>query len=153
MRYLGFLFVIVLLLAIVGYFRGWFSVTTTAAAGKTGVTLGVDNDKIADDTKAAGAKVGELSAQAAEIVRSLGRKVGSEESELEGTLTAVDLAARDLTVTASSRTIDLHVPTGVPIMRDGKSAGFDELQPATRVKLSFKHAGDDRRLSRIEILL
>lgn len=152
MRFLGFIFAIVLVVAAVGYFRGWFSVTTTHAAGKSGVTLGVDNDKLGDDTKAVAGRLGELSAEAVEIVKSLGRTVGAEESELEGVLTAVDLAARDLTVTASSQTIDLHVPTGVAIMRKDESAAFEQLRPATRVKLAFKHVGDDRRLSRIEIL-
>lgn len=152
MRFLGFLFAIVLVVAVVGYFRGWFSVTTTHAGGKSGVTLGVDNDKMGDDTKAAAVRLGELSAEAVEKVKSLGRTVSAEESELEGVLTAVDLAARDLTVTASSQKIDLHVPTGVAITRKGQGAGFEQLRPTTRVKLSFEHAGDGRRLSRIEIL-
>lgn len=152
MRFLGFVFVLALLLAVVGYWRGWFSVVNVHAGGKNDLTLGVDNDRIGDDTRAAVARLEQLSAKAAEAVKSLGRKVGPEERELEGTLTAVDPVAHDLTVTASSRTIDLHVPLGVPIMRDGKSVGFAHLHPAVRVKLSFQYTVDDQKLSRIEIL-
>jgi len=151
MRLLGFLFVIVLLLAAVGWFRGWFSVTTHAS-GNGDVTLEVDNDRIRDDAQATAAKIGQLSAKAAAAVKSMGRKVSAEESDLEGTLAAVDLRARDLTVTAGSQTIELHVPSSVAITRDKKSVGFEQLQPTTRVRLTFHHTGDDRSLSRIEIL-
>ena len=152
MRSLGFLFLVVLVVAGFGYFRGWFSVTTTHAGGKNEVTLGVDQDKIRDDANAAASRLGQLSTQAAEKVKTLGSKVGPEESELEGEITAVDVAARDLTMTASSQTIDLHVPTAVPILRDGEKVAFEALRSGTRVKFSFQHTGDDRRLSRIQIL-
>jgi len=152
MRFLGFLFIIALIVGAVGYFRGWFTVVTTHASGKGEVTLGVDNDKIRDDAEAAAAGVGRLSRKAAETVRSLGRKVGSDATELEGTLTALDLTARDLTVTAHSETIELRVPATVPIIRDGTNVGFEQLRLSTRVKLSFAHDGEDRRLTRIEIL-
>jgi len=152
MRFLGFLFIIALVVAAVGYFRGWFSVVTVHAGGKDEITLGVDNDKIRDDTDAAAIRLGRLTAKAAEAVKGLARKVGSEESELDGTLTAVDRVSRSLTVTASSQTIELRVPDSVPITRDGVEVGFEPLHPTMRVRLGFKHAGSDRRLSRIEIL-
>jgi hypothetical protein len=152
MRLLGWLFLIVLLLVGAGYFRGWFSFTTTHAGSKNEITVGVDNEKIGDDTKAIATGLSELSAQAAEKVKSLGRAVGPDESELEGKLTAVDPTARDLTLTANSEAIALHVPAAVSITRDGKSVGFEQLLPATRVKCSFQHAGDVRKLARIQIL-
>lgn len=152
MRIFGYLFVLLLLVAVVGFFRGWFSVSTTHAAGKGGVTMEVDKDKIGEDATATAARLGELSSQAMEKVKSLGRKVGSEESELEGTLTLVDLTARDVSVSAGSETIDLHVPTGVTITSNGESVGLEQLRTTMRVKLSFEHVGEGRRLSRIEIL-
>lgn len=152
MRFLGFLFIVALIVGVVGYFRGWFTVVTTHAGGKGEVTLGIDNDKIRDDANDAAAGVGRLSRKAAETVRSLGRKVGSNETELEGTLTALDLTARDLTVTAGTQAIELHVPVAVPITRDGANVGFEQLRLSTRVRLSFAHDGEDRKLSRIDIL-
>lgn len=152
MRLMGFLFVIVLILAAVGYFRGWFSVTTTHASGKSELTLGVDNDKISGDTRTAAAELGKLSAKAVAAVKSLATKVSPEESELQATVEKIDLAGRDLIVAIGSQSIDLHVPSAVPISRDGATAGFDQLQPTTRAKFFFKHAGDDQQLARIEIL-
>lgn len=152
MRLFGWLFSVVLILAVVGYFRGWFSVTTTHAGGKDEVTVGIDSEKIGDDTDAVASRLSELSAKATEKVKSLGRTVGPDASELEGTLTAVDSAARVLTLTISSQAIELHVPAAVPITRNGKTVGFEQLLPATRVKCSFQHTGDDRELTRIQIL-
>jgi hypothetical protein len=152
MRFLGLLFILVVFLAAVGYLRGWFFVTTTHASGKDEVTLAVDDDKIRDDGKAASAKLGQLSAQGLEKVKSLGRTVSPSESAIDGTLTAVDAPAHEVTLTASAQTIELHVLPTVPIAKDGKDVGFEQLRPGTNVKAYFQHVGDDRRLSRIEVL-
>lgn len=152
MRLLGYLIVVIVGLAVIGYFRGWFAVSTTHAAGRDEVTVAVDRDRAEADAKAASAKLGQLTAKAVAAVKSLGTKVSAVESTLEGTLTAVDQAARDLTVTAGGEAFALHVPTGIPVTRNGAAAGFEQLQPTKRVKLAFRHAGEDRYLTRIEIL-
>ena len=152
MRLLGFLFLVVLVLMGVGYVRGWFSVSTSHAAGKSDVTVGVDGNKIDEDARIAANKLGELSAKAAEVVKSLGRKVSADDTELEGSVASADQNARDLTVTTASGPIELHVPSAVPITRAGSSTGFDQLRPATRIKLGFQSVGEERRLSRVEIL-
>lgn len=152
MRFLAFLFVLVVVFAVVGYFRGWFFVSTTHAGGKGEITVGMDGDKLRDDGNAAAAKLGQLSAQGLEKVKSLGRTVSPAESEIEGTLTAVDAPAHEVTLTASAQTIQLHVLLTVPITKEGKDVGFEPLRPGTNVKVFFQHVGDDRRLSRIEIL-
>lgn len=152
MRVLGFLFVIALIVAAIGLYRGWFSVRTTQAAGKSGVELKVDKDKMSDDTRAAAEQVGRLGAKAAEKIKSLARKVGGQESELEGTITAIDVAARDLTVATADNTVDLRVPAGVQVRRDGMVVGFDELRTGARVKLRLKNDGSDLVLLGITLL-
>jgi hypothetical protein len=152
MRLLGFLFLLVLILLGIGYARGWFTVSTSHAAGKDDVTVGVDSDKIDEDARAAANKLGELSDRAAEVVKSIGRKVSGDQTELEGSIASADHNARDLTVTTASGPIDLHVPSAVPITRAGASVAFDELRPATRVKLTFQNVGEERRLARVEIV-
>ena len=152
MRFLGFIFVVVLILAVVGYFRDWFSVSTSHAGGKTDVTLEVNSKKLSDDTKAAADGVGDLSAKAADAVKSLGNKAAPAGSKLEGTLTTVDVAARDLQLNDGTKTHDVHVPSAVPIMRAGESVGFEALRPAIRVMLSYSGAGDRPTLTRIDIL-
>lgn len=154
MRILGFLFVVAIVLAVAGYSRGWFTISTSTAhaAGKSEVSVQIDEHKVRDDANAASAQLGQLSAKAVAAVKSLASKVSADESALEGTLLTVDQAARDFTLSAGSETIGLHVPTGVPLTRDGKAVGFEQLQPTARVRLAFRHAGEDRKLVRIEIL-
>jgi hypothetical protein len=152
MRFLGFLFLMALLLACVGYFRGWFSVTTTHAGGKNDITLGVDGDRIGDDAKVVTERLGVLSEKAVEAVRSLGRKVGTDESELEGVLSAVSPTRSDITLTVGTQAIELHVPPGTSIKRDSEVVGLDQLQVGARVKVTVKQTGEERRLSRIEVL-
>lgn len=150
MRFLGFIFVLLLILALVGYFRGWYSVTTTHASGKDEVTVGVDNDKIGADTKAAARGLGRLSQKAVAAVKSLGKKTGANETELQGTIDSTAPAGRDLTLAVGTEKIDLHVPTTVPITKDGKAADFSVLQPGTRARLFFEQHGEDQDLIRIE---
>ena len=151
MRFLGFLFLIALILGAVGYLRGWFSVSTVEAGDRSGVHIGVDGGKVREDSKEAAARLEELSRKAAEKVKSIGHKIAPDESEITGTVSKVDLPARELTITAAAETIDLYVPRDVPIQRDGVNVDLAEL-PAARVKAFFRHVGDGRNLSRIEVL-
>jgi hypothetical protein len=152
MRVLGLLFVIAVIVIAIGLYQGWFSVRTTEAAGKSSVELSVDKEKMSKDTRAAAEEVGRLGAKAAEKLRSLARKVSPQESELEGNIISIDAASRDITVATATSTVDLRVPAGVPIKRDGMVVGFDELHNGSRVNLKLKNSGDDLRLVSITLL-
>jgi hypothetical protein len=148
MRFLGFLFLIVLAVAAFGYYRGWFTVTTTHAGGSTNVDIGVDTDRIRGDT----AKVGELPERIAAKVRAMGKKVAADESEIEGTLVRADAAARRLVVRAGSETLELELPAGVAVERDGDPIALGDLDAGTRVRLRFRHDGDARKLASVQVL-
>jgi hypothetical protein len=149
MRFLGFLFIIVLIVAAVGYFRGWFTVATSHASGSGEVRVGVDRDRIRDDAD----KLGELPEKVAEKVRALARSAGRDESELEGSVTAVDVPSRNLSVTVGTESIvDLQVPDAVTVKQAGQAIAFDRLRPGQRVRIGFSHAGSARKLARIEVL-
>jgi hypothetical protein len=151
MRILGFLCVIVASLTILGYC--WFSIATTHAAGMGEISWIVDEDKLCNVARTADCKLGQSSPRAMVAVRSLGCKASAEDAELNGTLVVVDRsAARGLTLTTGSATIELQVPNGIPVTRDGNSVGFEALQPATRVRLTFAQADEVRSLAWIEIL-
>lgn len=156
MRFLGFLFLLVLLVAGVGYCRGWFSVSTSHASGREEITLGVDEDRIGSDTKAAADKLGRLSKQAVEKVKAIWREVGPDRKEVEGKVAAIDTGERRLAIDADERRIDLHVPVGTAIERDGAAVDFAQLQPGAHIKLVLHDAdtgdGEDWRLQRIELL-
>lgn len=151
MKLLGFVFLLVLLLAGVGLFRGWFSVTTAHASGGDEVTLTIDKEKVTDDTGSAASELGRLSARAVEAVKSLGRQASPDETELAGTIETVDPATRTLMVDVGTQTIDLHVPAATPITRDAVAIDFEHLTPEAEIKLFFEADGEDRRLVRIEV--
>lgn len=73
-RLFGLLFVILLVVAGIGYFRGWFTVSTEKGEGqKSDVTISVDKEKIKGDT-----------AKAKEQVKDVGGKVKDKTSASTG---------------------------------------------------------------------
>ena len=155
MRILGFLFLVVLLVAAVGWYRGWFAVTTVHA--NDGVVIHVDETQVREDGRRAATAIADTSARIAEVVKSIGRRTDANETLVDGTITAVDTIERDLTIrvdTAATGTplLRLRVPDSLPISRNGTPVAFVELVPGARVKLTFTDAVEERRLARIELV-
>lgn len=146
MKLFGFLFLLVLLLAAVGYFRGWFSITTSHASGKSGMELTIDNEKIGDDAQAVKRHLPTGTSKPEEAAAT------AAGSDLLGVLAVVDVAARNVTFTVGSQTVVQHVATAVPITRSGTSIGLDELRAKMRAKFVYDQAKEPRGLLRIEIL-
>ncbi len=48
-KFLGTLVILVILIGVVGYFRGWFSLSTENQPGVTNVELTIDKDKVKQD--------------------------------------------------------------------------------------------------------
>lgn len=151
MRFLGLIFLLALLVLGVGWFRGWFSITTSHAAGRNEVNVQV-TDRAAADVRAAGAQLGELTAQVVEKVRTMARSTSAAESELDGTLHSVDAVTRDLVLAVGAQQLPMHVSTAVVVQRSGTNVGFEQLQAQARVRMTFRVNGEDRQLARIEIL-
>ena len=55
-NFLGTLTILALLVAGVGFYRGWFDVSTDDQPGITNVELTIDKDRISQDAEAASAK-------------------------------------------------------------------------------------------------
>lgn len=151
MKLLGFLFFLVLVLAVVGYGRGWFSVATSHASGKTGVAVSVDNDKVTDDAAAVANKLGVGDAKKDQTPQPA-TAGDANESDVEGVITFVDLAGRDLTVTVDGETIVQHVPTSVAATRGGVAVPFEQLRATMRARFSYEQTGASRHLVRLELL-
>ena len=89
MKSLGFLFIVAIVIAAVGYYRGWFSVSTVDAGGNPGVTIGVDKGKLGDDAKSWTTKAGSSTAKALEGVTEPGPGLGADTSPFEAALVEV----------------------------------------------------------------
>jgi hypothetical protein len=59
-RFLGFLLVILLGVAVLGFYRGWFSTETNRTDQKTNINLSVDREKIKDDVDSLKRKAGSV---------------------------------------------------------------------------------------------
>jgi hypothetical protein len=60
MRLLGMLVAVLLVVAVVGYFRGWFHVVETNADGQRTISVTVDKDKLQQDEAKAKQKLQSL---------------------------------------------------------------------------------------------
>ena len=52
-RFLGFLIALLLVVAVVGYYRGWFHADTHTTNGHDSITVTVDKDKLSQDKSSA----------------------------------------------------------------------------------------------------
>ncbi len=73
-RIITLLVLLIVLIAGVGYYRGWFTVSTDKGSGHTDVTVTVDKDKIKQDEQKAKDKAKELEQKAKDKVDSATQK-------------------------------------------------------------------------------
>ncbi len=60
-KFLGTLVIVLLIVALVGFARGWFRLSTEDQPAETHVELHIDKDKIREDTQKAAEKAREIS--------------------------------------------------------------------------------------------
>ncbi len=59
-KFLGTLVILALIVAAVGFYRGWFDVSTDDQPGETNIEMTIDKDKIKQDAESAVEKAREL---------------------------------------------------------------------------------------------
>lgn len=154
MKLLGYLFVVAVVLGLIGFARGWFTVVAATSPGRTDVQLRVDGDKIAKDASAAKDGVAALghgaNPRAAEATDAAAANEPGQ--AVEGRITAVDLAAQDLTIEVTTQRAVHHIGPDVTITRDGVAFPLAQLRPEMRVRLRFAASGSPPALLRIVVL-
>ena len=152
MRILGFLFVLLLVVGAVGFWRGWFTLRTANAGDHDTVQLEVDRDRIDRDTQGVKDKIGGLSQRTVDKVRSVARDTTTDQKVVEGNVAKVDVTGRDITVMSANQEIDVTVPRTVEIRRAGHDVPLGELAAGHRVSMTFQVQGETWRLQRIDLL-
>lgn len=147
MRMLGILFVLALAVAVLGYCRGWFAVYTAQTAGG-GLRVSIYDQRLRDDGRATAVRIRQM-LPAATASPSLAA-AGTE--ELTGTITAFEPDERHLIVRTHDGTLDLTVPNDITILQGAQPAGLAALKAHLRVRLTFDQQGEERQLTRIELL-
>lgn len=147
MKLLAYLFVFACVLAVVGYARGWFTVSA-AGRGSAAVEVAVDRDQVARDAHAVLDRVGATPA----TDRPASAPAVVESHVAEGRILAVAPAARQVTVAVAAREVVHHVPSSVEITRGGERVGFEQLRPDLHVRLTFTGGEPIHALLGVEIL-
>lgn len=154
MRILGTLFVLLLVFATLGWFRGWF-VVESAAATRAHPRVVVDTEKVADDASAAakkiGDKVGELSSRAAQAIEGKTSPATDGLLTVDGSVTAVDAALRQLDVRVGGDEMSLRVPESTPITVDGMARTFADLRVGQHAHLALRADGSLLLLQRVDV--
>jgi len=149
MKLLGYLFVLAIVLAVLGYARGWFTVEAASNPERADVKVSVDRDRMSEDARSVMDRVGAGGAKSEPTTES---PTGSSGTFLDGRITSVQAATRDLTVAVGSGTSTHRVAAGVPITRAGATIAFDLLQPDMKVRLSFDASKPTPNLIGVAIL-
>jgi hypothetical protein len=138
MRKLGFLFLIVLVVACVGLWRGWFVVE---ARERPQPRVLIDREKVADDAAAL-----TDSAVAAFKSRSKPASSGNGAIEVAATPVRVDSSASSIDLRVGGDVFTVGIDSEVAILVDGKSAALGQLSADAPVTLHLTPTADGKSL-------
>lgn len=151
--FLGTVFIVLLLVALLGWWRGWFVFDSVHAGNRTENRLTIDEGKIKDDASRAAAKVEELTDSAVSVFKSKSKpaKAGGGDIEVDATLVAVDEAARSVQVRVGDDVLTVGVDRDVGIVIDGQSSTLGQLRQGSAVVLRMTptDAGKSLRITNI----
>lgn len=138
MRALGALFLVLLVVAAIGWFRGWFQVSTTHAGGRDRVAVTVDRDRIEGDAEAA-------KQQVADLVDGK-----SDWDDVAAEVVAVDVAARTLRIRVGDASVEMPVAGDAAIVAGTRSIPIDALHAGDLVRVTTTRIEGRSIVTRIE---
>ncbi|MEZ5964567.1 MAG: hypothetical protein R3F56_12030 [Planctomycetota bacterium] len=141
MKRLFFVLLIILVGTVgLGYYRGWFGVSTAEAGGKKGLVLTWNADKVKADMAQAGSKLKSMSQGVVDKIKGKAKEVSATVSELEGTITGVDATTHTVTLDSDGNSIPLVV---------ADTANVEQLNGKT-VRVTLEKSGDTMIVTKIE---
>lgn len=160
MRGLFRLFILlVIVVAAVGTYRGWFHLSKTQSAGvdQTKVSLTVDKAKMRSDTGKAEEMAKNLGRQARDKTSEVGEKVseraddssrasGEAAASVSGTITSVS-EGKLRVITDAGQEVDLQVPASTQVTRDGHPGQVADLSLGLRVRVALMTGTTDTAMS------
>lgn len=149
-RFGGFLSVLVVLLVIVvgvGFWQGWFSLSSGDVDGRTDVTLSVDEEKIERDT---GAALDATRREAREVGEKI--KAASDITSVEGVVESVDAQERSVTVRTEDDGVQtFRVVDDTELSRDDEPTQLSGISAGDQVIVVFRE-GEQRRVDSITVV-
>ena len=127
-----------------GYYRGWFHVSSDGADGNPNITFSADPGKIQDDEKAALEKAHDMGGQVKD------KAAAPSEKGMDGTV--VGVSDNQLTMTNKEGKEHRHaLAADVKVTCDGKTCTAADLKPGMRIRVTTEDA-EPHAASRIEAL-
>lgn len=149
-RFGGFLTFVVVLLVIVagvGFWQGWFSFSSGDADGRTDLTLSVDKEKIEQDT---GAALDATRREAREVGEKI--KAASDITSVEGVVESVDAQERSVTVrTEDSGAQTFQIRDETELSRDDEPTPLSGISAGDEVIVVYRE-GEQRRVDSITVV-
>lgn len=151
-KLIGTIVVLIVLVAGLGYYRGWFSISRTDAPGSddVGVGVSIDRSKAKGDVAQAGEKLRDLTRRGKEEIKSAAgsdeRPSSSDEMPAEGVATAAGKIvsiepAGSLTVeTDDGRSLQIEVPVAAGVTVDGRDATTAALRSGDQIVVHYESA-------------
>jgi hypothetical protein len=145
MRALGFLFLVVLVVAGVGWWRGWFVVD---ASQRSQPRVSIDREKVAGDAAGAAAKVEALTDRAVAAFKSRSQPApdGNGAIEVAATLVRANASANSVDLRVGEEVFTAGIGSEVAILVDGRRASLGELRSAAAVTLRLMPTADGTSL-------
>jgi hypothetical protein len=137
MRALNVLFLIVLVVAIVGWWRGWYVIDSFAPGEPTKARITIDHAKLAAVAGDAATGIGQLTARAAAAFRPRLRSESSFRGELEGkaTLVHVNQAARSVELRVGDEVFTMAIDEDTDVFVADRPASLGQLRSGETVTL------------------
>lgn len=151
LRLLGFLVLLAVLVAGVGFVRGWFSIDTAdGGTSSKSVTLTLDKDKAKDDIAIGGDLLSKSKEAGGDLLDKVSGALGSD--KLNGEITKVNLDKLRLKVrpAGAEDTITLSVPAEATVSRNGKPASLAQLKEGDAIEISYSEEDGEKVALKVE---
>lgn len=137
-KFIKFLVFVVIVLAVVGYFRGWY--TVSKGEGDS-VNVSFDRDKISDDTDKAKDAAGKI---ADKVKDAIGKKK-------EGTFERLDLITGKLVIkTDDGEEVEFEALEGLKALSDSGDLSMDLLKPGKKIRVHYDTKDGKNVITKVE---
>lgn len=142
---LGTMAALIIIVAAVGYYRGWFSISRAGERGGDRVSVGVllDKAKAKSDLSSAGEKLQRLAERGKEgggAGPDAGEKAAGETARASGKIVDVDASGCITIATPDGTHLPVDVPNVAEVTVDGRDAAPAAMKPGDQVVVHYRVA-------------
>lgn len=148
MRLFGFLCVLTLVLAAIGWFRAWYDLV--AAGGATRPDFVVDRDQLTQDARSAATRIGQLTDRAQRAISGKTSEQAAGEVTFDAAVVVVDPLQGEIDLTVGNDALTLTVPRATPITIAGTKRRLEDLRSGQDVRVALVAQDDRLCLERID---